>query len=199
MRVVSALILVAGITVFQSGVIFACEKLTPYSTEELKEYLEILGKSDADPLDRMFAVEKLACSDNPNLRNYAMKAGLKNSVDPLVRNQVMLKAMMQKKRIDVELNSNEQLTNHDKKFISTNAGIYSKIVAYRSEKEGCVSLYDKKCIPTRSLFIIGDKVEYNYNSVFGEFRLSKTGELVGFLRAENNSNYSRIPAVIKLF
>ncbi len=198
MRVINVLIM-AGIFIFQSGVI-ACEKFNPLSSEEVKENRDMLGKLDADPLDRMFAFEQLACSDNPNLRHYAMKEGLKNSADPLVRNQVMLKAMMQKKRIDVELNSNKELTELDKKFISENAGVYSRIVYYRSEKEGCLSLhYPDKCIPTISLFIKGDKVEYNYKSVFGEFRLSQAGELIGFLRAKNSSKYSRIPAVIKLF
>ena len=49
------------------------------------------------------------------------------------------------------------------------------------------------------MFIVGDKVELNYSRVSGEFRLSGSGELVGTLRASDRGEYTRIPAVIKLF
>ena len=199
MRVLITLFIVASVFIFQSEA-NACEEYKSLSTEELKEYRDMLEKSDADSLDRMFAFEQLVCSDNPNLRAYALEIGLKKTADPLIRNQVMLKAMMLKKRIDVELNLTKELTRKDKEFIANNAGIFSRIVSYRSEKEGCLSVSSKKqCAPANSVFIKGDKVEYNYGLIFGEFRLSQAGELVGFLRVRESRQYSRIPAVIKLF
>ena len=112
----------------------ACEKFTRYSTEEAKEYRDMLNKADADSLDRLSAFQRLVCSDNPILRNYAIQQGLKNSKDPLVRNQVLLDAMMQKERIDIEMYSNDQLTKQDKEFIAKHAGIYSATVVYRSSQ-----------------------------------------------------------------
>ncbi len=200
MRAAKILIILGSVFVFHTGVILACEGYKTYPNKELKEYRDMLTKSDADPLDRMFAFEQLVCSDNPNLRNYAVKEGLNNAADPLVRNQVMLKAMMQKKRIDVELRSKKGLTEGDERFIATYSGVYSKNVAYRSEEEGYLSLNRNDwCDPQESVFIKGDKVEYNRGNVVGVFQLSKTGELIGFLRAQAHPSYSRIPAVIKLF
>ena len=197
---VTKVLIAAGMMVYQSGLMLACEKYNSYSNEEAKEYLEMLNNPDANPVDRMFAIQQLACSDNPNLRNHSVKEGLKQSADPLVRNQVMLVAMMQKQRIDVELSSQKELTKGDKKFIADNSGTYSNNVKYRSESEGCISLYSpKECLKQNSLFIKGDKLEFNHGAIMGEFRLSEGNELVGYIRVKNTSQYSRIPAVIKLF
>jgi hypothetical protein len=199
MRVINALLITTGIVMLHTQAV-ACEKFHSLSNEEMKENRDMLVKPDADPLDRMFAFEQLVCSDNPSLRDYAIKMGLTNSADPLVRNQVLLKAMMQKKKVVVELHPDKESTKSDKAFIAENAGVYSKIVHYRSEKEGCLSLSsDRECLAARSVFVKGNKVEYNLLSVYGQFELSQSGELIGFLRVADSSKYSRIPAVIKLF
>lgn len=187
-------ILLAGVSVAS-----ACDKYADYTIDELKEFRAMLGKEDADSLDRLFAFEQMVCSDSPNIRSYAVKQGLNTIQDPLVRNEVMLRAMMQKTRIDVELGDNRELTDDDKKFIAEHGGLYSRLIANRTEEAGCIGLNGKKCDSRYSVFIQGDKVELNYSPISGEFRLSGNGELVGTIRADNNARYTRIPAVIKLF
>jgi len=183
----------------QSAALYACESYSEYSIAELKEFREMLSKPDADSLDRLFAFEQMACSDRPTIRNYALKEGLSTITDPLVRNEIMLKAIMQKKRIDVELGTSKNQTDDDKKFIAQHGGIYSNNVSYQSESEGCISFYNTSCSAAYSLFVMGDKVELNYKDVLGEFRLSSGGELVGTLRAGKSAKFTQIPAVIKLF
>ena len=188
-------ILLAGVSVAS-----ACDKYADYTIDELKEFRAMLGKEDADSLDRLFAFEQMVCSDSPNIRSYAVKQGLNTIQDSLVRNEVMLRAMMQKTRIDVELGESRDNSDQDKAFIAANGGMYSKLVAFRSEKTGCLSLWhNKRCDPNLSVFISGDKVELNYKNVIGVFRLSTNGELVGTMRAGNTDQFTQIPAVIKLF
>lgn len=183
-----------------TGSVLACESYTDYSTDELKELRDAINQSDADPLDRMLAFEKMMCSDSPNMRHYAMEQGMKNVDDPLVRNEIMLKALLEKRRIDVEIGTSKDMTKNDKAFVAEQGGVYSHKVTYRSEPEGCIGLYQtEKCDSTYSLIISGDRVELNYQQVSGTFRLSKAGELVGTIRARNHQNYTQLPAVIKLF
>ena len=200
MKPLGLMMFVAALLSLQTMPVHACETRIQHSIEEIKELRDMLQKAEADPLDRLFAFEELACSERPTIRNYAIKEGLENLSDPLVRNEIMLRAMLQKTRMDVVLGNSRTLTSGDKKFINEHGGVYSQKIAFRSAESGCISLYSAKgCDTAYSLFIRGDLVELNYSHVSGEFRLSETGELVGTIRAQNHANYTRIPAVIKLF
>jgi hypothetical protein len=189
-----------GLLVLPVGMALACDSYSDYSTDELKEMRALLNNVEADPFDRMEALESLSCSDNPNLRHYALKQGLKSIEEPFLRNEILLIALMEKKRIDVELGKSSELTKDDKNFFTTHAGVYSNLVSYRSLSEGCISFYYKdRCDPGTSMVISGDRVQLNNIHVSGTFLLSREGELIGTLRAQNHSKYTRIPAVIKLF
>lgn len=199
MRIKSLCVILFGLSLVITVNGFACEEYKKISLEEAKEYRAVIGKADADSLDRMFAIDQLVCSDNPNLRAWAIQHGLKNSSDPLVRNQVMLTAMMQKQRIDIKLDEKGNLSKADKLFAKNNSGVYSLVVQYRSKKDGCISfLHKDRCSTRQSLYIKGDKIEFNLKHMFGEFRLSESNELVGYLRQFNKKGYGRIPAVIPL-
>jgi len=200
MRRINAIVALIGLCLAYPNILIACESYVEISLDEIKEYRDVLQKEGSDPLDRLFAFEQMACSDSPNIRHYAMKEGLDNIKDPLVRNEIMLKAMMQKTRIDVELASAKTLTAKDKDFIANNGGTYSKLIVFKSESDGCISLYGRDvCDGRYSLWVKGDKVELNYSPVVGQFQLTDSNELVGTLRAGDNASYTNIPAIIKLF
>lgn len=195
-----ALYIVVFLLILPAGLSLACESYTDYSTVELKELRALLNNADADPFDRMEALERLSCSDSPNLRHYAFKQGLTSIEEPFLRNEIMLKALMEKTRIDVELGTSREMTKDDKSFIATQGGVYSNLVTFRSSSEGCIGFYyTDRCFPDRGMMISGDRVELNDSHVSGIFRLSREGELVGTLRAQNHAKYTRIPAVIRLF
>ncbi|HEY9057881.1 MAG TPA: hypothetical protein VIN77_12085 [Aurantimonas sp.] len=177
---------------------FACEEYKSHSTAELKEYRDKLAEAEADPLDRLFAFEELACSDRPTVRAYAIRVGLSAAKDDLVRQQIMFEAMMQKERLDIELAGEGSLSKEAKEFIRTRAGLWSERAEYRSRESGCISLNSNSaCRRSQSIYLKGDKAELNYNDLVGSFELTSSGELVGFIRP--GRNYPRIPAVIKLF
>lgn len=177
----------------------ACEEFRSLSAAEMKEFRDKLAEADADPLDRMFAFEELNCSDKPAIRAYAVREGLKNATDPLVRHQIMFEALMQKTRIDVELSKAGKLKGGDKRFYDRNAGVYSREVSFRDRASGCIGISFNRCDSSASLIISGDKVEYTHGAMIGVFKLTEQNELVGFLRPDNRPEYSKIPAIIRLF
>ncbi|GAB4360065.1 MAG: hypothetical protein Kow0026_22140 [Oricola sp.] len=88
---------------FYSGRALACEKYKALDMIEMKEYRDKLVQPDADPLDQLFAFRELSCSDQPTIRAFAIREGLKSASDDLVRHEIMFEALMQMSRIDVEL------------------------------------------------------------------------------------------------
>ena len=110
---------VFSVMLLPTGLAFACESYTEYTTDELKELRSVLNNDEADPFDRMEALERMACSDSPNIRHYAFKQGLVNIEEPFLRNEIMLKALMEKKRVDVELGSSKDMTKDDNCLLYT--------------------------------------------------------------------------------
>ncbi len=190
----SFLILVATITSTM-----ACEEYSNLTTSEMKEYRDKLIEAGADPFDRLFAFESLVCSDNPTIRAYAVREGLKASSDSLVRNRIMFEALMQKTRIDVDLVPGRDATAADKDFAKGVAGTFSRQVSHRDRTLGCLGLSFSDCRGEDSVFIKGDVVEYNRGHATGLFKLSDQNELVGYFRPRDEPKFSKIPAIIKLF
>jgi len=187
-----------AIVIITNNFSLSCEKYQQYPVEELKNARKMLLDVNADPFDRSFAFDILSCSNDPALRHFAIKTGLENVNDSLIRSKILLKALVQKKRIDIELGSNSTLSERDKEFVERHGGVYSKLVVATLIESGCVSLrelYEGNCDSSRSMFIHGDTVEFNYEGVTGKFTLSKAGELVGYIKAEMSNNYGKIPAV----
>jgi hypothetical protein len=177
----------------------ACEEYSALPDRETKEYRDKLLETTADPLDRLFAFQKLVCSNNPVIRTYAVREGLKSVSDPLVREQIMFDAMFEKTRVDIELTPGSDASAKDKEFSKDASGLISYTVVFKSPQEGCLSIYStNECNKGGSIFVKGDKLELNYANMVGEFRLSEANELVGFIRPAPNG-YGRIPAVIRLF
>jgi hypothetical protein len=182
-----------------TGIAAACEDFKSHTTDDMKEFRKVLSSEEADPFDRIFAFQELACSDQPVMRAYAIKAALENSSDELVRNQVLLAALLQKKRIDIEI-MNPDNNSQIKEFLSYNhGGIFRYSVMETSEKLGFLSFddgLDYNYKNRRGLFIEGDRVEVSYGNIVGTFRLLETNDLIGTISYPNKGI---MPAKIELF
>jgi hypothetical protein len=176
----------------------ACEEYSALADQETKEYRDKLLDIAADPLDRLFAFQKLVCGNNPVIRTYAVREGLKAVSDRLVREQIMFDAMLEKTRVDIELSPGSEASKQDKEFAQKTSNLISYEVAFKSPKEGCLSLYlPNECDKNYSIYLKGDKLEVTYSGLVGEFRLSDANNLVGFILPQGR--YGRIPATIELF
>ena len=178
---------------------WACEEYRSLTNSELKEFRDKLVENGADPLDRLFAFEELACSDMPTIRSYAMREGLNSAKDPIVRHQILFETLMQKSRIDIELNKSKNLKDGDKRFYEKHSGVLSINVTFKDRSAGCIGLYFDRCAPQESIFIKGDVVEFNHGYVVGLFKLTGQNELVGYIRPQDHPDYSNIPAIMRLF
>lgn len=182
-----------------TGTAAACEEFVAIPESEAKEARDKLLQSDADPMDRLFAFQKLVCSNQPVLRNYAVREGLKSTTEPLVREQIMLDALLQKTRLDITLVPGSGASKKEKDYAKDRSNLLSFEVRTASAEHGCLSLYAANgCQMIYSAVIKGDKLELNYTPLVGEFRLSDTNELVGFV-IPRPGHFGRIPAIIQLF
>jgi len=180
----------------------ACDEYVSVSQQDLKADRDKLADKGADPLDRLFAFRQLACSGDPTIRAYSVQAALESSNDPVLRNAVLLEAMLSKSRVDVEFKAGKDATAGDKDALHDLGGLVSLPVYYHSSEQGCISFQDSdQCQPRYSAFVKGDKVEFGYgnHSLIGEFQLTESNELVGYLHIDSGQASGKMPAVIKLF
>lgn len=173
----------------------ACEEYKPLSASELKEFRDKLAEKDADPIDRLFAYQELACSDQPVMRSYAIRAGLENAKDPILRQQIAFDALMAMPRIDIEL-SKDGADDRARQFIANKGSVISNDVRYRNPKLGCIELNIRQsCDEGTSITIKGDTMLYNAFGLVGTLSLTETGEFVGTVRY----NGSPMPARIRFY
>lgn len=196
----AALMLFTGLAFGTAGAAAECEGgYRSHYGDELKQLRDTLANPDADPFDKLLAFEELVCSERAVVRAWAVRTGLATARDDMVRNQVLLDALMQQQRIDVEYPSVDGLSRPDREFASKRGGFDSFEVQFANREEGCLSFYSNRCLPSSSLFVFGDRVTIAYNQLVGEFRLGDDGVLTGFVRQGDASDHGRIPAVIRLF
>ena len=171
----------------------ACEQYNSIPIEELKEYRDKLIEADADPFDRLFAFEKLICSDKPTIRSYAIETGMQSAADTLVRHEILLQAILQRNQIVIELIS-ANADQSQKKQIDRHGGALLETVRGTFPKDGCVSWTSNDACEGFFLQVSGGKAILNGNGYDGFFELTKTGDLVGYVRF----NRVRVPARIPI-
>lgn len=181
-----------------TGPAVACEEYKTLAQADIKEFRDKLTDPNADPIDRLFAFQELACSDSPVMRDYAIRTGLANASDELVRNQIALEALLQKQRIEIEIipkgaerKAQEYFKERYNNMIMIEvADTYPEdgcVVFRRNDSDSCTWMYLKLDGP--------DAILAHDRSFSGKFELVATGELVGFVR---NSDYGQISARIDL-
>lgn len=174
---------------------WACDEYKTMSQDELKQYRDVLSDANADPIDRFFAYQGLACSDQPVMRAYATRAGLASARDPILRQQIAFDALMALPRIDLELapnGANEKV----QRFLKENGTVFSYEVRYRSRQQGCIEFYSRNaCQEGRSLTLKGETMLFNVGDLVGTLTLTDAGEYIGAVRFKGNP----IPARIRVY
>lgn len=181
--------------VLTAGMAAACETYQAHPADELKTLRDALQNPAMDPFDRLFAFQELVCSDQPVVRDFAIREGLNSARDGMVRNQILLDALMAKQQIDVEIKPQDQ---NERKTAERMAGpIMTFNVRYRDHQAGCASFSDdSKCRTNSSLFVKGDLVQFQNDGYIGSFRLTETNELIGSVRF---GSLAPVSATMRLF
>lgn len=180
----------------------ACEEYKSLSKDEIKDYRNKLVEEGADEVDRMFSFRELVCSDSPTMRAYAVEFGLKSTSDDVMRNEVMLAAMFQKKRIDINLVNSNSLGESEKNFVDSLGGVATYVLGQKFISEGCINIANTsndKCNPWRSFIVSGSKILLtDGDSYVAEFELSKSNDVIGFFQRIGRGE-SKIVASFTLF
>jgi hypothetical protein len=170
----------------------ACETYKALSATELKEFRNKLTEKGADPIDRLFAYQELACSDQPVMRAYAIRAGMENARDPILRQQIAFDALMAMPRVDVELSGND-LGKNAKRYIEGEGNVISSAVRYRDLKKGCLSFYSSdSCQEGSAMTIKGDTLLVSGSNLVGTLALTETGEFIGTVRYRGDPITARV-------
>ena len=188
----SLLAALAGLTLFAATPVLACETYKALSATELKEFRDKLAEQDADPIDRLFAYQELACSDQPVMRAYAIRAGMENAKDPILRQQIAFDALMALPRVDIEL-SGESLGKNAKRYVSGEGNVVSNTVRYRDPVKGCLSFHSSDaCYEGHAMTLKGDTLLVSVSNLVGTLALTETGEFLGTVRYRGEPITARV-------
>lgn len=185
------LFLTAILLPFLPATSIACEDFVDLTVAEMKEYRDKLKEADADPFDRLFAFEQLSCSSDPTVRNIAIKLGLQNSKDSLVRNKIVLEATMQLKRLDIQLKKPQK----NNSLYENSGGVLSNEIRYRNASEGCLGWASRDSCEGYYFSVSGDKAILQGNGYDGAFEFTEANQFIGYVRY----NRERLDATIDLF
>uniref|UniRef100_UPI003BA97C54 hypothetical protein n=1 Tax=Stappia sp. TaxID=1870903 RepID=UPI003BA97C54 len=182
----------AGLVLFAATPVLACETYKALSATELKEFRDKLAEQDADPIDRLFAYQELACSDQPVMRAYAIRAGMENARDPILRQQIAFDALMALPRVDIEL-SGENLGKNAKRYVGNEGNVVSNTVRYRDPVKGCLSFNSSdSCSEGSAMTLKGDTLLVSVSNLVGTLALSETGEFLGTVRYRGDPITARV-------
>lgn len=190
-----AILLATGLV--EARAALACDQFIALDAAQAKELMATLKNPGADQFDRIFAFETLVCSDRPVIRDFAMKEGLANAGDDMVRAQVLMEIMFQKERYRIRLIGSPSLDPQAKKFIEEKKAALFYDNKMTDKVKGCVSLYGDQCRPDRQFSFKGTTILLRYDSLLGEFRLQEDNTLAGTIR--EHAQAPDISAEIVLF
>lgn len=190
----------AGLAAFAAPALAGCDGYIAVDNAQAKEAMALLSKPEGDPIDKLSAFELLTCSDKPVLRAYAMKSGLNGISDEVVRGQILMEMLIQRKLIRVLMKKSSALDQEGKELVERVNGVLDFENRYQDRTQGCVSLAQtSECENNASLYFRGTTVDlmYSYNSLTGQFTLTPDNKLLGVMRVGGRS--ADIPSEIILF
>ncbi|MFO1033741.1 MAG: hypothetical protein U1E15_06615 [Hyphomicrobiales bacterium] len=180
----------AALLVLAGPAFAACDEYIAVDNAQAKEAMALLSKPEGDPIDKLSAFELLSCSDKPVLRAYAMKSGLNGISDEIVRGQILMEMLMQRKLIRVMMKRSSNLDQEGKELVERVNGVLDFENRFQDRTQGCVSLgQTTECEKNASLYFRGTTVDlmYSYGSLTGQFTLTPDNKLLGVMRVSGRS------------
>jgi hypothetical protein len=188
-------LVVIAISVLLSPSARACDSFEPLTADEARSLMDVIKSENADAFDKIFAFDKLACSDSPVIRDYAMREGLASKIDSVTRAQILLATILQKSRYHIILMDDAKLGVGEKAYVRKNGGNLYFDRSFADRENGCVGLYYDRC-DHPNLYIRGWSVLLNTSRLRGEFKLQEDTRLMGFVQPQG---IGPIPAELDLF
>ena len=184
----------------QTTALANCTEYSHYPDAEIEQYIGILQNSEKSEIQRSIAYDKIACSDNPNYRQYALEIGLQDTSNSLLRSKILMDAMMSKDIFVIDLIEPSNLSKESKDYIKENSGQLRFKAYQRDPTEGCITIYiHSKCGSDRQVKVTGQYVEVTFINFYGKFELTPNNDLKGYVISSGGAKTGKIPAKLNLF
>ncbi len=184
----------------QRTTLATCTEYMHYADSDIKEYVSILQDTKKTEIERSFAYENLACSDDPVYRQLALKIGLQDASATILRSKILMDAMMTKDTFVIDLFESPNLSKESKSYVKEH-NHQIRFQAYMSDPiQGCISIYSRtKCLTGRQIKITGRHVDITYIKFYGSFELTSNNELEGYVISTGRPKTEKISAKMILF
>lgn len=175
----------------------ACEEFKKVERDDAQKSVELLEKEQGSSINKIYAFDTLACSDDPALRRLAKEAGLA-SKNPLLKSKAFLATIYDRKGLSLIL-LDDKLGEHEKDWVKRNGGMIIIDFYKRDYSKGCINLSSNftGCPSDRSVHIEGLKIMVGFSLIRAELSLVDGNTLRGFLKP--NENLKAIPVKADLF
>ena len=178
-----------------SNYVSACQDFVQVETEQLS-ILHAQIQNDESPLQQLTAFRLLSCSNDPGIRDFALRTGLLSS-NPSIRTSALHLNVLSKNSLVIDmLEETENLTEEEIDYINNNPVINFQ-VSFTDLDNNCLGLYYNNCGPNYNLRLSGQTVVIAYTPLSASFRLNSEGRLVGLVKADSDAPF--VPAELILF
>ena len=175
-------LLVAGLALPGATSAQVCEAMITLSREQASALLADMISPEVTALDQLYAFEELQCSDQPGVRELALRtAGL--SQNPVIRSQVLSRALFEKEVLVIHLQAPEEPGEEHLGRLEQYP-TESLPILFRDPAQGCMSFHDTRTCSTTSLgTVFGNGVDISIThgnvNTFGSFTYDHGDRLNG--------------------
>jgi len=184
----------------QTKAFAVCTEYTHYTDVEIEKYMSILQDFEKTEISRTIAYDKISCSDDPVYRQYALKIGLQDISNSILRSKILMDVMMDKDSFVIDLIESPSLNKESEDYIKENNSQIRFRAYQRDLEEGCVTIYiHSKCGSDRQVKVSGKYVEITFIKFYGRFELTSNNDLEGYVIYSGRPKTEKITAKLILF
>ena len=178
-----------------NGAASACEEFVRLETEQLA-MLETQIQNNENPLQQLTAFRTLSCSDDPGIRDLAIRTGLMSSNQSMRTSALHLNILSKNSLVIDMMEETEHLTEEQYDFMFNNPRIIMQ-VSSRDFENSCLGLAYDNCAPNFNLRLSGQTVVIVLSGLEASFSLNSEGRLIGV--AKQGRDNPTVPAELILF
>ncbi len=184
----------AGLTLAGAPAL-ACEEFVRLEDSDAAKLFSVLEDAASKDIDRLFAVKKLVCSNDPNIRRFAAESGLA-SKNPIIRRAAFASLLFEKKSLVVHVNPPGDLSEQEKNHVRSSGQTITLPFVKISQTQNCIVFQNSDCGSDNVGKIEGTKVVIDFRNMTIELSLAESQKLVGFVVL--NGGKRKIPVTADL-
>lgn len=187
------------IGLLSNPILASCTQFQHYEQHDLDGFITILENAELSETLRLSAYDKLACADDPVIRSTAVSEGLKDLSASVLRERVFLDSVLSSEVIVVTLIDSPGYNQETRKLVEKHKHEIRLIANNAYPDQGCVSLFKAKKCKRQYLKVEKTKILYQGKTYQGEFELTRSNTVEGYVLKKASAKAQKISAKITLF